>query len=171
MKTFIIFASLVYIIFNAETGNIEKTSSSAKIIGRTIYVDNGALYETSLQVGTTTQYVQGVEIETNDMKVIVGGTKNTNELTDIIIVTLQSQKPAELKTVENNFLLICSNFTGNVTQKLSFLEVQTKLTALKKVDRTAYEDIRDNLIWVDAYGKKLDKDWWDSCEWHPEIVQ
>lgn len=172
IKSILILAA-TYILWTASDGNIIEKTDSISMNGSDYKTDNKTYMSVNvnnLLVGTTTQYVQGVEIETNGTKIIVGGTKNTNELTDVQIINFQSQKPIELKTVENNFLLICSNFTGNVTQKLSFLDVQIKLTALKKIDKTAYEDIRDNLIWVDAYGKRFDNNWWDTCTWHPEIV-
>ena len=94
-----------------------------------------------------------------------------NQLTDLKAVDFQYLKPIELKAVENNFLLICSNFTGNVTQKLTFVEIRNYLKELKRQSKTAYEDVRDDLMWIDGYGKKFNKDWWDTCVWHPEIVQ
>lgn len=158
MKSLFILCSIIYIIFNVETGRIEESTNSVKIDGRNIYTDNTSFMETSLQVGTTTQYIKDVTI-------------NTNQLTDVKIVTFQTLKPIELKTLENNFLLICSNFTGNVTQKMSFAEIYTQLKELKKNNREMYETVRDDLIFLDAYGKRFNKDWWDTCVWHPEIVQ
>lgn len=153
--------AVVYILWQASTGTIIEQSNSININGNNYQTDNTTYMDVNtneLMIGTTTQYVKDV-------------TLNTNQLTDIKMVTFQTLKPIELKTLENNFLLICSNFTGNVTQKMSFAEIYTQLKELKKNNREMYETVRDDLIFLDAYGKKFNKDWWDTCVWHPEIVQ
>ena len=83
----------------------------------------------------------------------------------------QESKPIVLKTVENNFLLICDAVTGTTTHtKLGFAELQQIGSLI--TDPVAKTELTLNLLSIDAQAKtEGGMEWWNDCEWHPEIVE
>ena len=82
----------------------------------------------------------------------------------------QSSKPAALKTVENNFLLVCDMLTqSSLHEKLGFDELHVILEAWP--DPQQKLDITVSLLAIDAEAKREGGlNWWDSCAWHEDIV-
>jgi hypothetical protein len=82
----------------------------------------------------------------------------------------QEAKALVLKTVENNFLLICDSVTGTTTHtKLGFAELQQIGSQI--TDPVAKTELTLTLLSIDAQAKtEGGMEWWEDCIWHPEIV-
>ena len=74
-------------------------------------------------------------------------------------------------TLENNFLLLCDSLTNSDTHtKLGFPEIEVIMTGLMESNQTLAVQLSLKLLMLDSALKRYDLLWWDSCEWHPEIV-
>lgn len=82
----------------------------------------------------------------------------------------QSSKSLTLKTVENNFLLMCDALTGSTShEKLGFDELHSILEIIPNVDDKNNYSLK--LLAIDAEAKREGGlQWWDTCEWNEDIV-
>ena len=87
---------------------------------------------------------------------------------------MQAAKSPELKATENQFLQFCNVIAGNTNNvKLDFPFLQATMNSMATNPATANQAVvmSLNLLSINAAGQKYGSlQWWDSCQWHPEIV-
>ena len=82
----------------------------------------------------------------------------------------QTLKPFDVKAAENGFLLVCQSLTGSRT-KLSFGDIRLLIEDMKATNFQAAADLSISLLSIDSELKReCGEKWWNSCVWHPEIV-
>ena len=87
-----------------------------------------------------------------------------------IVIPIVIEKSLELKTAENNYLLICEQLTGN-KNKLGSAELDSILMQLMTTNQNTAILLTLKLLEVDALGKREGGlKWWDNIEWHQDIV-
>ena len=83
---------------------------------------------------------------------------------------MQLNKSLALKSVENNFLLLCEQLLGSRV-KASFGYLNTALTTLLAMDQGLAVVLSIKLLALDAEGKREGGlNWWDTITWHDDIV-
>lgn len=83
---------------------------------------------------------------------------------------LQTQKTLKLKLVENKFMDFCEQLTGN-KQRLTFEQLNTVIEGLLATDPQSAMVLSLRLLAIDAEAKREGGlEWWDTCEYHSDIV-
>ena len=83
----------------------------------------------------------------------------------------QVSKSIELKTAENQFLLVCQQLTGSKAN-LGFADLEARVTALMASDPQTATALSLRLLTLDAAGKREGGlRWWDDIAWHSEISE
>lgn len=85
-------------------------------------------------------------------------------------IDYQLNKSLKLKTVENNFLLLCEQLLGS-RNKASFDDLNTALTTLLSIDQGTAIVLSLKLLAIDAEAKREGGlNWWDTAEFHEDII-
>lgn len=102
---------------------------------------------------------------TQEQKAIVDAAEEAARQAEI-----QTAKPLVLKKAENAFLTMCDTLTGtNTHTKLGFEEIKTIIFSLPTEQQLV---LSVQLLSIDAELKREGGNlWWDTCEWHKEIVE
>lgn len=80
----------------------------------------------------------------------------------------QDAKTLALKTIENSFLSMCDQLTGQTTHaKLTFVQIRTIIGTLSAEQQVL---LAVQLLIIDAEAKREGGNlWWDTCAWHTDI--
>ena len=86
---------------------------------------------------------------------------------------MQFAKSPELKTVENTFLSMCDQLTGNTTHmKQDFATLENILFTMEQTNAVQALTISNELLMINEQGQKYGGlQWYDTCTWHQDIVQ